>query len=408
MSTTDTREDLAAEGLAFLTDATRRCEGAPFLHRVRAVAPVLRTDASMWLVTRHADALAIHKDGRRWSRRAFTEQNIGVVDPQVLQYHLDGRPTMNDGAEHRRLRNLASGAFTPAAMKRWQAKIDEIATGLLDELEPKRSMEATHDLGYPFSQQVISFLLGVPYEDHEYWESAMRRMIPLLFGLEGEDAAREATEATFEFADYVGALIAREREHPSGGLFSILVNAEDDGSRLSDVELVGFAHEILTAGFETVANTIELAIFLLLSHPDQLAEVRRDPALWPRAIEEVLRYMSPGTMTMPRMAVEDVEVGGVTVPKGEAVVVMLDGVNRDPDVFPDPDRFDIRRKDNPHLAFGFGAHFCLGAGLARAQLQTLLPMVFERLPGIRLVDPRPRWRQDSSFLRVLEKLEVVW
>ena len=118
--------------------------------------------------------------------------------------------------------------------------------------------------------------------------------------------------------------------------------------------------------------------------------------------------MSPGTMTMPRIAMEDVEVGGVTIPKGETVIVLLDGVNRDPEVFRDPDRFDVLREDNPHLGFGFGPHFCLGAGLARMELRTLLPMVFERLPDIRLVDEHLHWRKESQFLRVLDRLEVAW
>jgi cytochrome P450 len=407
-STTDTREELAAEALQFLGDPSRRTDGAPFLHRVRAVAPLLRTETGAWLVTRHADAAAILKDGRRWSRHAFVEQSVGVEDPEVLKYHLDGRPSMNDGAVHRRLRSLVSSAFAPAAMKRWRSSIEEIADRLLDELEPKGAMNATQELGYPFSQQVISFLLGVPYEDHVYWESAAEGMLPLLFGIESDEARQRAAEATFGWAEYVGALVARAREEPSDGLFSLLVNAEDDGSKLSDVEIVGFAHEIVTAGFETVANTTELAIFMLLRHPDQLGKLRQEPSLWPGAIEEVLRYISPGWMTMPRMALEDVEVGGVTIPKGETAIIVLDGVNRDPEVFADPDRFDAFRKDNPHLSYSFGPHFCIGAGLARMELSTLLPMVFERLPDLRLVDDQLHWRQDATFLRVLEKLEVTW
>jgi cytochrome P450 len=406
--TTDTREELAAEALQFLGDANRRLEGAPFLHRVRAVAPVLRTDAGVWLVTRHADGLAIQRDGRRWSRHAFTEQYVGIADPKVLKYHLSGRPSMSDGSDHRRLRALASPAFTPVAMKRWRTQIEEIATRLLDELEPKGAMDATSELGYPFSQQVISFLLGVPYEDHVMWESCAERMIPLLLGIDTEEGKRQATEATFEWAEYVGRLAAKERETPSGGLFSELVNAADDGSHLSDAELVGFAHEIVTAGFETVANTIAMAMLLLLRHPDQLAQLRHNPSLWPGAIEEVLRYVPPGTMTMPRMALDDVHVGAVTVPRGETAIVFLDGVNRDPEVFVDPDQFDIAREPNPHLGFGFGSHFCIGAGLARMELNTLLPMVFERLPAIRLVDEQPHWREASGFLRALDKLEVTW
>jgi cytochrome P450 len=408
ISTTETRDELAAEALQFLGDPRRRTDGAPFLHRVRAVAPLLRTEPGVWLVTRHADALAILKDGERWSRRASTEQFIGVADPEVLQYHLDGRPTMNDGAAHRRLRNLASGAFTPAAVRRWRTTIEEIAGRLLDDLEPKGSMNATTELGYPFSQQVISFLLGVPYEDHVFWESAAEGMLPLLFGIVDEDGRQRAAEATFAWAEYVRALAARQRETPTDGLFSLIVNAEEDGSQMTDVELVGFAHEVVTAGFETVANTTELAMYLLLRHPDQLARLREEPSAWPGAIEEVLRYLSPGWMTMPRTAVEDVAVGGTTIPKGETAMVLLDGVNRDPEVFADPDRFDVFREDNKHLSFSFGPHFCLGAGLARMELGTLLPMVFERLPGLRLVDEDPHWREDATFLRVLEKLEVTW
>ena len=408
ISTTATRDELAAEALQFLGDPTRRTDGAPFLHRVRAVAPLLRTEPGVWLVTRHADGVAILKDGQRWSRRPSSQQFVGVADPEVLQYHLDGRPTMNDGAEHRRLRNLASAAFTPAAVRRWRTTIEEIAGRLLDDLEPRGSMNVTADLGYPFSQQVISFLLGVPYEDHVFWESAAERMLPLMFGVLDEEGRQRAAEATFAWADYVRALAARQREAPGDGLFSLIVNAEEDGSQLSDVELVGFAHEIVTAGFETVANTTALATLLLLRHPEQLARLREEPSAWPRAIEEVLRYLSPGWMTMPRTATEDVDVGGTTIPKGETAIVVLDGVNRDPDVFADPDRFDAFREDNKHLSFSFGPHFCLGAGLARMELGTMLPMLFERLPGLRLADEEVHWRQDATFLRVLDRLEVTW
>ena len=406
--TADELQELSAEALAFINDPALRMEGAPFLHRVRAVAPVLRTDAGVWLVTRHADALAILKDGERWSRRAFTEQHAGTIDPQVLEYHLSGRPTMSDGAAHRRLRNLAAPAFTPAAVKRWRTTMEEIATNLLDELEPKGAMDATRELGYPFSQQLASFLLGVPYEDHVLWESWQERMLPLLVGIESEEGVRQATEATYEFAEYVAALASRLREHPTDGLFSLMVNAEEDGSRLSEVELVGFAHEILGASFDSTANTVETVMWMLLRHPDQLAKLREDPSLWPAAIEEVLRYVSIGTMLLPRMAASDVELGGVTIPKGEVAIVYVDGPNRDPEVFEDPDRFDICRESKQHLSFGFGTHFCLGAGLARMGLGILLPMVFDRLPNLRLVEEKPPWNLSQTHFRFLERLDVVW
>jgi len=407
-STANTLEALRAEALAFINEPARRMEGAPFLHRVRAVAPVLRTEIGVWLVTRHADALAILRDGERWSRRAFTEQHAGGIDPQVLEYHLSGRPTMSDGAAHRRLRNLAAPAFTPAAVKRWRTTMEEIATNLLDELEPKGAMDATRELGYPFSQQLASFLLGVPYADHVLWESWQERMLPLLVGIKSEEGVRQATEATYEFAEYVGALAARLREHPTDGLFSIIVNAEEGGSHLSEVELVGFAHEILGASFDSTANTVESVMWMLLRHPDQLAKLREDPSLWPAAIEEVLRYVSIGTMLLPRMAVQDVELGGVTIPEGEAAIVYVDGPNRDPEVFEDPDRFDICRESKQHLSFGFGTHFCLGAGLARMGLGILLPMVFDRLPNMRLVDEKPPWNLSQTHFRFLERLDVVW
>ena len=149
-------------------------------------------------------------------------------------------------------------------------------------------------------------------------------------------------------------------------------------------------------------------MWMLLRHPDQLAKLREDPSLWPAAIEEVLRYVSIGTMLLPRMAAEDVELGGVTIPKGEVAIVYVDGPNRDPEVFEDPDRFDICRESKQRLSFGFGTHFCLGAGLARMGLGILLPMVFDRLPNIRLVDEKPPWNLSQTHFRFLERLDVVW
>lgn len=407
MSTTETHESLAGEALRYLSDPAFRADPHDFLDRLRATDPVHRTAAGVWLVTRHADALAVLRDDITWSRRRAAEKHVVVDDPLAREI-FTSRMLFNDKPQHTRMRRLVAGAFTPAGVRRWEAHFTRIAEELLDEVEPKGAMDAVAEFGYPFAERVICFMLGVPFEDHALWEAWAQQMVEPPAGGDMAAFKEVATTATLEFTDYVKALVAERRGREGDDLLSRLIAAEEEGSRLSENELVAMTFELILAGHETTSNAIPNGTWLLLRHPDQLARLRREPEAIAGAVEEILRYESPAPMALPRVATTDVEVGGVLIPEGESALVLLVAANRDPEVFADPHRFDAFRPNNEHIGFGTGGHYCLGAALARIELNIVFPALLARLPELRLAgDGEPRWKA-HQFFRTLETLPVAW
>jgi cytochrome P450 len=267
-------------------------------------------------------------------------------------------------------------------------------------------MDVIEDLAYPLPVRVISEMLGVPPEDHTTfrgWSHELARSLdPNPFpSTETIDRLKAALDA---FDEYFRGLIAERRRSPRDDLVSSLIEAEEKGDRLSEAELLATLRLLLVAGHETTVNLIGNGTLALLRHPQQLQLLRDDPSLAASAVEEVLRYDPPVQLT-GRIALEDIEIAGVTVQKGLGVVLLLGAANRDPDRFPDPERFDVTRNDDNHLAFGFGPHFCLGAPLARLEGQAALSTLVRRFQGLALQVEEPQYKE-NIVLRGLAALPV--
>jgi cytochrome P450 len=297
-----------------------------------------------------------------------------------------------------------SRVFTPRAVEALRGRVQEIADGLLDDLAGRPTAELVEAYASQLPVTVITEILGVRPEDKQLVLGYGRGGAPSLdIGLTWQQF-RSVDAAVRGFQGWLGSHLERLRREPGDDLLSQLVTVEDEGQRLDDTELRAVAGLVLAAGFETTVNLLGSGTVLLLEHPDQLAQLREQPELWPNAVEECLRYESPVQLTA-RFAVRETQVAGRTVPKGGLVVTMLGGANRDPEAFAEPDRFDVTRSNaRDHLAFSAGRHFCLGSALARIEGEVGLRTLFDRLPDLALA-PGAR-RTTTRVLRGWEHLPV--
>ncbi len=313
-----------------------------------------------------------------------------------------------DPPDHTRLRALVSKAFTPKAVAHLEDRVHQVVHERLDAVESAGSMELLADLAYPVPALVICELLGAPPEDAEliahHAPTVAARLDPSPFR---SDAVRVAAdESTVVLTEYLDRLIAARRARPGDDLLSVLIAAQEDDDRLSHDELVANVILLLMAGHETTANLLGNGIYALLRHPDQFALLRRNPELDRTAVDELLRFDGPIQLT-ERVTLEDTSIGGITVPKGRIVALVLAAANRDPSVFTDPAKLDLSRSPNPHLSFGGGSHFCIGAPLARLEARIALRAIVDRLPELRLARRRHRWRKTLT-IRGLERLDLEW
>jgi cytochrome P450 len=281
--------------------------------------------------------------------------------------------------------------------------------GLLDRVEGAGAMDVIEDLAYPLPVTVICEMLGVPTADQDVfkgWSNDIARSLDAAILPAGSDVLPRGREARLAIAEYFRSLIATRRKDPKPDLLSALIAAEEEGNKLSEGELVSTCILLLVAGHETTVNLIGNGLLALLQHPDQLLALRDDPALIQTGVEELLRFDGPVQRT-GRMTMADVEIGGKHIPKGSVVVSVIGAANRDPAHFADPDRLDVARQENRHIAFGFGIHFCLGAPLARIEGQVAIGTLLRRMPALKLVSDTPEWRE-SSVLRGLKTLPVTF
>lgn len=381
----------------------------PFYARLRAEQPVCRVKfgpQDAWLVTRYDDVLALLKDSRfaKDRQKALTPEQLGK-QPWMPDF---AKPLLRnmldlDEPDHTRLRTLVHKAFTPSMVERLQGRVQTIADQLLDATQRKGSMDLVHDYALPIPLTVIVELLGIPSRDrHRFhrWSKAIVKT-PTTFNM------LRALPSIRAFMRYLRQLVRQLRTAPQEGLLTALVQVEEAGDRLSEDELLAMAFLLLIAGHETTVNLIASGTLALLQQPDQIDLLRRNPALIKPAIEELLRFTNPLETATERYAREDVTIAGVTIPRGALVFAVIASANRDATQFEDPDRLDITREKNRHLAFGQGAHFCLGAPLARLEGQIAIPTLVRRLPNLRLAAPVEslRWRA-TPILRGLETLPV--
>jgi hypothetical protein len=279
---------------------------------------------------------------------------------------------------------------------------------MLERVQTAGSMELIHDLAFPLPVWVIAHMLGVPpdrHEDFKRWSEALA-FLSEPPGVATVDALQQTNQAMVEFADYFRVLVDDKRRAPSEDLLSALIAAEEQGERLSLDELIANAILLLFAGHETTVNLIANGVYCLLRHPDQLALLRQNPDWIKGAVEEFLRYESP-IQTTTRQLGEDLPWGSHTLRQGDIVLLVLGAANRDPEQFRDPDRLDITRSDNRHLAFGAGVHFCVGAPLSRLEVQIAIPMLLRRMPHLRLAEGPLEWRRWESW-RGLDKLPLTF
>jgi cytochrome P450 len=374
--------------------------------------PGLDGSTPIWFVTRHDDVVAILLDDERFvleAALALTPEELEAmaaassvtVDPRV-----DSHLLTKDGESHRRLRRLVTKAFTPRMVEKLRPRVQEIADELLDLVEGKGRMDLVDDYAFPLPITVIAELLGIPVEDRDRfrtWSSTFV-MPPITEALQQQFARH-----TEEFVAYLDGLFAERRVAPGDDLVSALVRAEEHGDHLSENELYSMVVLLIVAGHETTVSLISNAVLALLSNPEQLELLRRDPSLMPTAVEELLRYDSPVERAITRWVAADVELGGTTFTRGDFVVAVIGSANRDPDRFAAPEELDLARGDAKHVAFGRGSHYCLGAPLARLEADVALRRLFDRLPGLRLAiaEDDLYWRPIPIF-RSLASLPVSW
>lgn len=365
-------------------------------HRLRAEDPVhWSAPLNLWVLTRHEDIQALVRDPRFTAERsaqlraAISEAMLPAYE-EIIRFL---RPwlSMRDPPDHTRPRALLAKAFTPQIIEDLAPTIQRIVDEMLDVVVDEGEMELVRDLAFPLPAMVIAGMLGVPRSRID----AFKKWTDDLFGLLGaghptDEVVANAHAGVLALDGLFRGIIAERRREPRADMISQLLAVEEQGVFLSDDELISTCALLLIAGHETTTHAISNAVLALLRNPSELEKLRRDPGLIEGAVEELLRYESPVSM-LSRCALADVEMGGKTIRAGEVVLGFIPAGNRDPAVFADPDRLDVTRKGVKSLAFGYGAHYCLGAGLARLEMRIALRAILARLPDLELASPSLEW-----------------
>jgi cytochrome P450 len=359
------------------SDETRR-DPYPIYAGFRARSPLVREPRSgLWLAFDYDGVHRLLSDTGAFSSRS------GPADWMIFQ----------DPPRHTELRALVSQAFTPKSIAGLEPRIRELSRGLLDRVVARGAMDLAEDFAVPLPMLVIGEMLGIPPEDRARFKRWNDAIVAVSYVFGADAAAAKAVMAEFravtgEMGEYLAALLSQRRQAPRDDLLSRLAVAEVDGERLTHADILGFFQLLLLAGSETTTNLINNAVLCFVAHRDQLERVERDRTLLASAVEEVLRFRSP-LQWMFRIAVRDVELHGQTVAARSTLLAMIGSANRDPVAFADAERFDVGREPNPHLAFGHGVHFCMGAPLARLEARVALGDLLDRVKGVELASDRP-------------------
>lgn len=378
----------------------------PLYARLRNQEPVTRVQLPFgeqaWLATRYADARTVLGDPR-FSRAA----SVGRDEPRTTPRQVGGGILSMDPPDHSRLRRLVAKAFTARRVELLRPRTTEIAIELVDGmLAAGPPADLVDRFATPLPVRVICELLGVPPEDQHLFRAWSEAVVSTT------SLSPERIESYIaSLQSYMAGLIAQRRVAATDDLIGALVQArDDDNDRLTEEEMVELAAGLLAAGHETTVTQIPNFLYVLFTHPEQLAQLRTRPDLIPAAVEELLRFVPLGVAAaFARYATEDLTLGGARISAGEPVIVAMASANRDDTVFDDPDRLDFAREANPHLGFGHGVHHCVGAQLARMELQVALTVLLDRLPGLRLaVDERDLTWKTGLLVRGLRTMPVTW
>ncbi|MEU1478791.1 cytochrome P450 [Streptomyces sp. NPDC005760] len=362
-----------------------------------------------WLVPHHADVSALLRDrrlGRTYQHR-FSHEDFGRTAPPAAHepFH-----TLNDHGmldleppDHTRIRRLVSKAFTPRTVEQLRPYVTKLAGELVDRLVAEGGGDLLTDVAEPLPVAVIAEMLGIPEKDRaplRPWSADICGMYELN---PSQDVADRAVRASVEFSDYLRGLIAERREQPGDDLISGLIAAHDEGDRLTEQEMISTAVLLLNAGHEATVNSTVNGWYALFRNPEQLAALRADHSLVPRAVEELMRYDTP-LQLFERWVLDDIEIDGTTIPRGAEIAMLFGAANHDPAVFRDPERLDLTRADNPHISFSAGIHYCIGAPLARIELAASMTALLEKAPTLALAaEPE---RKPNFVIRGLEGLRV--
>ena len=378
-------------------DPSFRDDPAPALRRLREIAPVHLSPIGAWRLSRYQDCARLLREVKSGVRHADGTPAIGAAPPGVIagpgEFMLQ-----QDPPTHTRLRRLVSKAFTPRAVERLRERVRENVSSLLDAALARGEMDVIADLALPVPSTVICEMMGVPLEDRPRftaWTGDATHLLAAEFA--PEEVVQRGLAAAGNLALYFQQLIQTRRERLADDILSDLIRAEEAGDRLSPSELLVQSVGLLIAGFETTIGLIGNGVYQLLRHPGELERLRREPDLLVTAVDECLRFDGPIGATL-RILHEDAEFGGITIPRDSRVIVLLAGANRDPEKFPEPDRFDVGRSPNEHLAFGGGVHRCLGAHLARMEAQEAIAALVTRTRAIELLTENRSWGR--SLFRV--------
>jgi cytochrome P450 len=365
--------------------------------------------ANQWLFSRYSDvnALLRHRRLGRTYLHVATHEELGhEPEPDYLApfWYLNRNGMLDrEPPDHTRLRRLVSQAFTPRRVEALRPTVERLAGELADGLAAEGGGDLISAVAEPLPVAVIAELLGVPAADRPLlrpWSAAICGMYELN---PSRASAEAAVRASMEFSDYLRDLSRRRRAEPRDDLISALSQVVDAGDRLTEDELIGTCVLLLNAGHEATVNVTGNGWLALFRNPDQLAKLRADPSLLGTAIEELMRYDTPLQM-FERWVLEDIEVHGQRIPRGMEVALLFGSANHDPAKFAEPDRLDITRAENPHISFGAGIHYCLGAPLARIELESSFSALLTRAPGLRLVE-EPEWKP-GYVIRGLRELKV--
>ena len=386
----------------------------PLLHEMRSEAPVYWSDAiGGWLLTRYNDILVSFKQTTCFSNENRLGKAVEYLTPEKranykpFEDHYATKGLLHsDPPDHTRMRGLVTKEFTVTVVEKMRPRIHQVVDGLLDIAEEKGHMDVVPDLAAALPVGVIAEILGVPRDD----QHLIKKWTDDILRFQGVNKPSEADlsraqDALVEIRQYIQSMINERRRQPREDLMSKFVAAESDGQRLSQAELINTCVTLFTAGHETTLSLISNTIYTLLANLEQFQLLKLNPELLESTIEESLRYESP-VPRQTRLMKADTELAGKKLKQGEIVFQMLNAANRDPAYFTDPDRFDIQRKKNRHIAFGQGIHFCVGAALARTEAFIAIGTAVKRLPKLRLVDNQPDWDVSKRNSRVLRTLPV--
>jgi pimeloyl-[acyl-carrier protein] synthase len=378
----------------------------PYYHWLRSNDPVHWSEFMHgWVLTRYADAVAYLRD-RRFSRAAYLQQmraKFGADEPIfAFQAH---ELAFTDPPKHTWMKNIFAKAFSPAAIAQMRPATEKIVRARLDALAGRNEIDVVADVAYPIPADVIAAMLGAPAQDWEQLRELVDGIVVSRGIVRTPQMMEEGSRSVRRFNDYFMRLVAERRRSPRNDLLSAILRVEENGRKLSDQQVLSMVETLFAAGHATTRSLIANGMLALLKHPTELTKLRANPALIGSAVEEMLRYESPTQAPSPQAALEDLQLGGKTIRKDDLVTVLYGAANRDPARFPNPDCFDITRKDNEHLAFSMGIHYCLGASLARLEAQIAIAAMVARYPNMQLAGDEPGWRSMGRF-RGLTSLRI--